>query len=160
MRCQLEDIRKFGGIGYANLTARSGKVRIDRDKFQNPDWQRHDRVGFNYRMSELTGAVALAQTERVHELVELRIEAGRGYRDLLANSELLKSQYLPVGAVNSCFTLIYTLIPMKQNIMSVYMDSARNLARRKCPIRLKWTQSSPPSECHPQSPDASARGGA
>jgi perosamine synthetase len=99
-----EDIRKFGGIGFANLTARSGKVRIDRDKFQNPDWQRHDRVGFNYRMSELTGAVALAQTERMHELVELRIAAGRGYRDLLANSELLKSQYLPVGAVNSCFT--------------------------------------------------------
>ena len=41
------EIRKFGGLGFANLTARSGKVRIDRDKFQNPDWQRHDRIGFN-----------------------------------------------------------------------------------------------------------------
>ncbi len=99
-----QDIRKFGGIGFANLTAKSGKVRIDRDKFQNPNWQRHDRVGFNYRMSELTGAVALAQTERMIELVELRIKAGEGYRDLLTNSELLKPQYLPPGAVNSCFT--------------------------------------------------------
>ena len=99
-----QDIRKFGGIGFANLTAKSGKVRIDRDKFQNPNWQRHDRVGFNYRMSELTGAVALAQTERIIELVELRIKAGEGYRDLLTNSELLKPQYLPPGAVNSCFT--------------------------------------------------------
>ena len=99
-----EDIRKFGGIGFANLTAKSGKVRIDREKFQNPNWQRHDRVGFNYRMSELTAAVALAQTERLIELVELRVEAGKGYRDLLTNSELLKPQSLPDGAVNSCFT--------------------------------------------------------
>jgi len=99
-----EDIRKFGGIGFANLTAKSGKVRIDRDKFQNPNWQRHDRVGFNYRMSELTGAVALAQTERMDELVDLRIKAGNGYRELLTNSELLKPQQIPVGAVNSYFT--------------------------------------------------------
>ena len=112
-----EDIRKFGGIGFANLTARSGKVRIDRDKFQNPDWQRHDRVGFNYRMSELTGAVALAQTERILELVDLRIEAGNGYRDLLANSELLKSQHLPTGAVNSCFTFAARFDGLEQGIL-------------------------------------------
>jgi perosamine synthetase len=111
-----EDIRKFGGIGFANLTAKSGKVRIDRDKFQNPDWQRHDRVGFNYRMSELTGAVALAQTERILELVDLRIEAGNGYRDLLVNSELLKSQHLPAGAVNSCFTFAARFDGLEQGI--------------------------------------------
>jgi perosamine synthetase len=111
-----EDIRKFGGVGFANLTAKSGKVRIDRDKFQNPDWQRHDRVGFNYRMSELTAAVALAQTERIRELVDLRIEAGNGYRDLLANSELLKSQHLPAGAVNSCFTFAARFDGLDQDI--------------------------------------------
>ncbi len=99
-----EKIRKFGGLGFANLTARSGKVRIDRDKFQNPDWQRHDVVGYNYRMSELTGAVALAQTERIRDLVDLRIAAGNGYRDLLAKSELLRPQRVPSGAINSCFT--------------------------------------------------------
>ena len=99
-----EKIRKFGGIGFANLTAKSGKVRIDREKFQNPDWKRHDRIGFNYRMSELTAAVALAQTERIHELVGLRIEAGNSFREILTKSELLRSQYLPGGAISSYFT--------------------------------------------------------
>ncbi|MBT4932948.1 MAG: DegT/DnrJ/EryC1/StrS aminotransferase family protein [Rhodospirillaceae bacterium] len=110
------EIRKFGGLGFANLTARSGKVRIDRDKFQNPDWQRHDRIGFNYRMSELTGAVALAQTERIVELVDLRIAAGNGYRDLLAKSELLRPQKLPAGEVNSCFTFAARFEGLEQDI--------------------------------------------
>ena len=35
-------IRQFGGVGFKNLTATSGKVRIDRDKFQNPNWERHN----------------------------------------------------------------------------------------------------------------------
>ncbi|MBL6931283.1 MAG: DegT/DnrJ/EryC1/StrS aminotransferase family protein [Rhodospirillales bacterium] len=111
-----EEIRKFGGLGFANLTARSGKVRIDRDKFQNPDWKRHDRIGYNYRMSELTGAVALAQTERIRELVDLRITAGNEYRDLLTKSELLKSQQLPAGAINSCFTFAARFDGLDQNI--------------------------------------------
>ncbi|MCH7865683.1 MAG: DegT/DnrJ/EryC1/StrS family aminotransferase [Proteobacteria bacterium] len=97
-------MRKFGGLGFKNLTATSGKVRIDREKFQNPEWRRHDRVGYNYRMSDLTAAVALAQTERMRELVDLRMEAGEAYRAVLDGSELLRPQRAPSGAVNSCWT--------------------------------------------------------
>ena len=35
-------IRQFGGVGFKNITAESGKVRIDKDKFQNPNWERHN----------------------------------------------------------------------------------------------------------------------
>ena len=53
---------------------------------------------------------------RFLELVELRIEAGNGYRDLLANSELLKTQKLPAGAVNSCFTFAARFDGVEQGI--------------------------------------------
>ena len=32
-----ESMRKFGSAGYKNLTADSGKIRIDKDKFQDPN---------------------------------------------------------------------------------------------------------------------------
>lgn len=99
-----ETIRKFGGLGFRNLTAGSGKVRVDRDKLQDPDWARHDVIGYNYRMGGLAAAVALAQTERMRAFVDLRIDMGESFRKLLASSRLLRPQARPEGAVNSYYT--------------------------------------------------------
>ena len=76
-------MRKFGGLGFTNITAFSGKVRIDKNKFQNPNWKRHNEFGFNYRMSELCAAVALAQTEKLEYFVNKRIESGKEFLKLL-----------------------------------------------------------------------------
>ena len=38
-------IRKLGGLGFKSLTAKSGRVRTDRDKLQNPNWDRFEIVG-------------------------------------------------------------------------------------------------------------------
>jgi len=45
----------------------------------------HQRLGFNYRMTNLQAAVGLAQTERLDKLVEKRISTAARYRDLLSN---------------------------------------------------------------------------
>ena len=66
-------MRQFGGVGFKNITADSGKVRISRDKFQDPNWERHNVMAYNYRMPELCAAVALAQTENIDEFCEKRI---------------------------------------------------------------------------------------
>ena len=89
--------RKAGGLGFKNLTAVSGKVRVDRDKFQDPTWERFDSIGYNFRMSELAAAVALAQTERIEHIVGLRRAMGEGYRSVLEGSELLRPQHQPAG---------------------------------------------------------------
>ena len=66
-----EKLRKIGGLGFKNITASSGKVRIDRNLFQNPDWERFESIGYNYRMSELNAAVALAQSEKIDDYINV-----------------------------------------------------------------------------------------
>ena len=61
-------MRKLNSAGYKNLKANSGKIRINRDKFQDPNWVRHDKLSYNYRLSEICAAVGLAQLERLNFL--------------------------------------------------------------------------------------------
>ncbi len=70
-----EAARKIAGHGFKNLTADSGRVRSDPEVFQSPDYKRHSRIGYNYRLSELLSAVALAQVERAKELVQYRVDS-------------------------------------------------------------------------------------
>ncbi len=85
-------IRKFAGLGYSTLSPEN--ARISKEDIQHPDFLRHDTFGWNYRMPELCCGVALAQTERMDQLVALRREAARHYLDLLSGSTLLRPQQL------------------------------------------------------------------
>lgn len=99
-----EKIRKLGGLGFKTLTASSGKVRTDRDLLQNPDWDRFETVGYNYRMGQLAAAVALAQLEQNDYFVNLRIESGLSYTKAILNSELLTAQHVNKGYTNTYYT--------------------------------------------------------
>ena len=48
------------------------------------DWLEHDKLGFNYRMDELSAAVGLAQTERLEEILAARAAVAARYDALLA----------------------------------------------------------------------------
>ena len=85
-------MRQFGGVGFKNISASSGKVRIARDEFQDPNWKRHSVLAYNYRLSELCAAVALAQCERLDEFVNLRIKMAEDYLKVLEGSNLLIPQ--------------------------------------------------------------------
>jgi perosamine synthetase len=64
------------------------KDRIDSERNQGraPDmgWLDHDRLGFNYRLDELSCALGLAQLERLEELLAGRAGVAALYRDALA----------------------------------------------------------------------------
>ena len=72
-------IRKFGSLGYAAMTSGEGRIRINKDIFQDPTYKRHDAYGYNYRMPEVAAAVGLAQTERIDHFVSLRREIAEMY---------------------------------------------------------------------------------
>jgi perosamine synthetase len=97
--------RRIGGHGFIGLTAESGRVKGDKEIFQSPSYKRHAKIGWNYRISELQAAVALAQLERVDELVKTRVEAAKQIRSVF--NELLceqdKSHFNMNG--NSCWSL-------------------------------------------------------
>ncbi len=99
-------MRQFGGVGFKNLTALSGKVRISRDKFQDTDWKRHNIIAYNYRLPELCAAVGLAQLENLDKYVCLRQEMGEMYKKAISESksDLLIPQYVPQGYTHSYYT--------------------------------------------------------
>ena len=85
-------MRKFASAGFKNLTAISGKTRISRDKFQDPKWERHDTLAYNYRLPELCAAVGLAQCERIEEFVKLRVKMAEDYLEILEDSQFFIPQ--------------------------------------------------------------------
>jgi perosamine synthetase len=65
------------------------KDRIDSERNQGraPDmgWLDHERLGFNYRMSDVTAAIGVAQVERLDAMLERRATVARWYAELLAS---------------------------------------------------------------------------
>jgi len=97
--------RKIGGHGFKNLQAAEGRVRLRQDIFQNPHYKRHDVLGWNYRLSEFSAAIALAQLEKCEELVEMRVKNANCFIDIMRQCDYLVPQVTPEGYENSYYTL-------------------------------------------------------
>jgi len=67
------------------------KQRIDSERNQGraPDmgWLDHDRLGFNYRLSEVACALGIAQLDRLDEMLAARAQVAACYRQALAGIE-------------------------------------------------------------------------
>lgn len=103
-----DKIRKLQCLGYASLGARVQKV--EKNVLQNPNYERHVSLGWNYRMSELTGAVVLGQIERSRDLLAARISAGREIFDLVQSSDIAKTQKLHAGSTHSFWAAPIVLV--------------------------------------------------
>jgi len=104
-------VRRMNSLGYAAVGAAAGKGKIIRETIQDPLYERHSSVGYNYRMSELCAAVALAQLERLEELVALRSLSARILGDALTKSALqwLRPQAIPEGVEHSWWSYVLKL---------------------------------------------------
>ena len=100
-----EMARKVGGHGFKNLKADEGRVRLNQDVFQNPHYKRHDVLGWNYRLPEFNAAIALAQLERIEELIDLRITSAKYFVDVMKTCDYLIPQFVPEGYTNTYYTL-------------------------------------------------------
>lgn len=96
-----EKMRKFGSLGYAALKATDGRIRTNKDIFQNPNYKRHDGFGYNYRMPEVAAALGLAQTERMDFFLKLRTDIAALYLEAIENCDYLIPQKTPSGYHNS-----------------------------------------------------------
>jgi perosamine synthetase len=83
-----------GEGGMVTTTHGAIKERIDSERNQGraPDmgWLDHDRLGFNYRLSDIACALGLAQLERLDEMLAGRSRVAELYRDALAVVEGLQ----------------------------------------------------------------------
>lgn len=102
-------IRRFGSLGYAAVGAGAGKGKITKETIQDPKYERHISVGWNYRMPELCAAVALGQLERLQELVDMRIKVAKLYAEAVSGCSWLVPQTVPKGYVHSYWTYVLKL---------------------------------------------------
>jgi perosamine synthetase len=69
-----------------------GRIDSERNQGRAPDmdWLEHDRLGFNYRLSEIASAVGVVQLERLEEMLAARSWLARCYREALSGIEGLE----------------------------------------------------------------------
>tara|TARA_R100000315_G_scaffold62399_1_gene43723 strand:- start:1689 stop:2852 length:1164 start_codon:yes stop_codon:yes gene_type:complete len=116
-------VRKHGGLGYKTLEAGQSLRQLLPKDFQNPYYKRHDTLGYNYRMNELTAAVGLGQLERVDFLVERRQEIAKMYDDIFKDIWYIKPQKVLDGHTNTYWT--YTVTYEGKDWFKVY-DNVKN----------------------------------
>ena len=78
-----------GGMLTARDPAVRERARSERNqgRGQDMDWLGHDRLGFNYRLSDVAAAIGVAQLERVEELLAERGRVAASYAERLAGIE-------------------------------------------------------------------------
>lgn len=104
-----DKVRRFGALGYAAVGARPGGAKMTKDTLQDPKYERHILTGWNYRLSELNAAVALAQVERLEELVGQRIRVAQMYAEAARGCNWLIPQVVPEGYKHSYWTYVLKL---------------------------------------------------
>jgi perosamine synthetase len=91
------------------------KVQIDSERNQGraPDLGRldHDRLGFNYRLSDIGCALGLAQLEHLDELLAARARVADCYREVLAGIEELGLPCPDTGRVRRGWFVFVVQIP-------------------------------------------------
>jgi perosamine synthetase len=91
--------RRFTSLGYAGVSGKQAK--ITRQDIQDPTYNRHISVGYNYRMSEVQSAIILGQLERIEELVNIRVRVSEIFDKAIEGSHLVTKQHTPDYCKNS-----------------------------------------------------------
>jgi perosamine synthetase len=81
-----------GGMVVMGDDAVKARVDSERNQGRAPDmgWLDHDRLGFNYRLSDLQAALGVAQLERLDGMLADRARVAGWYREALAGIEGLQ----------------------------------------------------------------------
>jgi perosamine synthetase len=94
-----------GGIAIPSDPQVAERMRSERNQGRAPDmgWLGHDRLGYNYRLSELQAALGVAQLERVDQLLAERARVAALYAEALAGLDAAPvGEGDPDGLVLAC----------------------------------------------------------
>ncbi|MGI9659268.1 MAG: DegT/DnrJ/EryC1/StrS family aminotransferase, partial [Gaiellaceae bacterium] len=72
---------------------RLAKSLSNQGRADSGGWLEHARLGFNYRMSELTAAVGVGQLEKLGEILSARASAANHYSELLAGRPQIETPH-------------------------------------------------------------------
>jgi perosamine synthetase len=124
------------GEGGVVTTAHAAvKERLDSERNQGraPDmgWLDHDRLGFNYRLSDIACALGLAQLERLDDMLAGRARVAALYRQALAGVEGLELPCPDAGGNRRGWFVFVVQLPREAG----RDDVVRALAERSIPSK-------------------------
>jgi len=96
--------RKFAGIGYKHMTADAGRTHLAIGTVQDPNYKRFDTIGVNYRMNDITAAIATGQLERIDEIVSKRQQIGKMFLEATSGYDWFIPQAIPKNCTHSYYT--------------------------------------------------------
>jgi perosamine synthetase len=104
-----------GEGGMLVMASAEHKERVDSERNQgrapDMDWLDHDRLGFNYRLSDIACALGLAQLERLDELLAGRARVAEWYRSALAGIDGLDLPCEDAGRARRGWFLFVVQVP-------------------------------------------------
>jgi perosamine synthetase len=104
-----------GEGGMITVADAAVKERLDSERNQgrapNMDWLDHDRLGFNYRLSDVACALGLAQLERLDSMLAGRARVAALYGEALAGVDGLSLPCPEVGAIRRGWFVYVVQLP-------------------------------------------------
>jgi len=106
-----------GEGGMVTMADAEIKQRIDSERNQgrapDMDWLDHDRLGFNYRLSDIACALGLAQLKRLDAMLSARERAADLYRQTLGDVEDLTLPCLDQGGDRRSWFVFVVQLPLR-----------------------------------------------
>jgi perosamine synthetase len=96
--------RRAATIGFRDLSIRPGDTVVPEELRCRPDYKRHSELGWNQRLPEIACAVALAELERVEELVAMRVASAEAFAEVVDRCDWLTPQRVPAGYGHTYWT--------------------------------------------------------
>ena len=103
-------------------------------------WLNHSRLGYNYRLDEMSAALGIAQLQRIEELLTKRERVAQWYNERLANVELIERPHIALATTRmSWFVYVVRVKPPAQRDEVLHRLSESGIPRRPyfTPIHLQ-----------------------
>ena len=100
-----------GGIVLTNdeKTAKVCWSLVSQGRDESGDWLQHPRLGYNYRMDEMSAALGLAQLRRIEEILAARARVVSWYAEALQKVEGVEPPYVAPRVTMSWFVYVVRL---------------------------------------------------
>lgn len=115
-----------GGVVVTNKKSVAEIIRSIRNqgRSKNGRWLSHERLGYNYRLSDIHAALGISQIKRLDEILEKRKRVANYYMEFLKDINEIELPVMPKDARVSWFVFV---VRLKKGFTKKHRDKLMNL---------------------------------